>query len=117
MTYQSTMSLATLLAGEDQTNNWMQTANGANQYYTFLPNSTGAAGGSSGALIGLIGAAGDYLDKLQISSTSTNSGSQNPSSAGLETSRSSRHRARFSSTFSKFQRRYEQSKTSSVFTC
>ena len=66
------VSLGSLISGEDQTNNWLATANGANQYYQVFPGSTGIQNGYAGFLIGSIGAAGDYLDKLQISATNSN---------------------------------------------
>ena len=67
-----------LLAGEDQVNNWMQTANGASQYWPFkaLTATTvngsdattfGAVNGSSGLVIGTVGAASDYLGALNCS--------------------------------------------------
>lgn len=69
------VSLSTLIAGEDQTNNWLATANGANQYYYFKglnvtaalgPDTTtfGTVNGSNGQVLGITGAPGDYLDKL-----------------------------------------------------
>lgn len=71
-------SLYTLLSGEDQTNNWLATANGANQYYYFKslnvtatlgPDTTtfGTVNGSNGLVLGVTGAPGDYLDKLVMS--------------------------------------------------
>ncbi len=71
-------TLSSLISGEDQVNNWMATANGANQYYPFRaltvnatngPDATtfGTLNGSNGLILGNVGAAGDYLDKMVLS--------------------------------------------------
>lgn len=72
------VTLNSLLSGEDQVNDWLQIANGASQYYAFKALSArntsgvdattfGAVNGGNGRLIGIAGAAGDYLERLVCS--------------------------------------------------
>lgn len=61
------VALTTLLAGEDQTNDWVKTADGATQGYHLLPMPT-ATGGlmPNETSIGAAAAAGDYLKSITL---------------------------------------------------
>lgn len=60
-------SLATLISGEDQTNNWLKTSDGGQQYYIFSPAPNAVAGGAvplSDQIVGTVGSGGDYLKSI-----------------------------------------------------
>lgn len=78
------VNLDSLISGEDQTNNWLQVANGANQYLNLRPltlysttdvdtTTFGAANSSYGKIIGSVGAAGDYIERIVVSIKNSNS--------------------------------------------
>lgn len=59
------VTLNGLLAGEDQTNNWLKTADGATQGYHINPAGSGSAGDvANETVLGASGAAGDYLKSM-----------------------------------------------------
>lgn len=65
------VTLNGLLAGEDQTNNWLKTADGATQGYHLHPAGSGSvAAVPSETVLGASGASGDYLKKLTFVVTS-----------------------------------------------
>lgn len=62
------VTLAGLISGEDQTNNWLKTADGATQGYHLNPLGSGSAGDvGTYTVLGASGAAGDYLKHLIFS--------------------------------------------------
>lgn len=62
------VSLVSLISGEDQTNNWLKTADGATQGYHLNPYGSGSAGDVGNyTVLGASGAAGDYLKSLIFS--------------------------------------------------
>lgn len=67
----SSVSLASLISGEDQYNNWMQVADGGWQYYNVDPAQLGGiVSPNTNKALGTIGAAGDYLKSLTLNVTS-----------------------------------------------
>lgn len=61
------VGLSTLISGEDQTNNWLQTADGGWQYYNVDPPSIGGiTSPNTNKILGTAGAAGDYLKTLVL---------------------------------------------------
>lgn len=62
------VTLNSLISGEDQTNDWMQVASGANQYYSVIPAVQATSGTASPKTqtLGIVGAAGDYLKSLVL---------------------------------------------------
>lgn len=65
------VTLAGLISGEDQTNNWLKTADGATQGYHLHPAGSGSvAAVPSETVLGASGAAGDYLKKITFVVTS-----------------------------------------------